>query len=134
VLEAYNTLVNPEARARYDTERAQAGSAPKVTTSEQQLLAKQNFVRGKMLVDENKPAEALNWLQNAVDIEPNKPEYQRLLAMVQAKNPRLRAEAEAHFLKPSSSTPPARTPTCSSDCSTGSSATSTRRSRAFASA
>jgi tetratricopeptide (TPR) repeat protein len=99
VLEAYNTLVSPEARARYDTERAQAGTAPKVTASDQQMLAKQNFVRGKMLVDENKPAEALKWLQNAVDIEPNKPEYQRLLASVQAKNPRLRAEAESHFLK-----------------------------------
>jgi len=99
VLEAYNTLVNPDARARYDTERAQAGAAPKVTTSDQATLAKQNFVRGKMLVDENKPAEALRFLQNAVDIEPNKADYQRLLASVQAKNPRLRREAESHFLK-----------------------------------
>ena len=99
VLEAYNTLGNPDARARYDTERAQAGFAPKVTTSDQAMLAKQNFVRGKMLVDENKPAEALKWLQNAVDIESNKPEYHRLLAQVQAKTPRLRAEAEVHFLK-----------------------------------
>ena len=85
--------------ARYDTERAQAGTAPKATASDQQMLAKQNFVRGKMLVDENKPAEALKWLQNAVDIEANKPEYHRLLAQVQAKNPRLRAEAEMHFLR-----------------------------------
>lgn len=99
VLEAYNTLASPDARARYDTERAQSGAAPKVTTSDQAMLAKQNFVRGRMLVDENKPAEALKFLQNAVDIEPNKPEYQRLLAQVQAKNPRLRREAEAHFLK-----------------------------------
>jgi len=99
VLEAYNTLVSPEARARYDTERAQAGGGPKITTSDQQMLAKQNFARGKMLVDENKPAEALKWLQNAVDIEPNKPQYQRLLALVLAKNPRLRGEAELHFIK-----------------------------------
>lgn len=99
VLEAYNTLVNPDSRSRYDAERAQAGSAPKITASDQQTLAKQNFVRGRMLVDENKPAEALKFLQNAVDIEPNKPEYQRLLATVQAKNPRLRRDAEIHFLK-----------------------------------
>jgi curved DNA-binding protein CbpA len=76
VLEAYHTLGSLEARARDDTERAQAGAAPKVATSDQQMLAKQNFVRGRMLVDENKPAEALKWLQNAVDVEPNKPEYQ----------------------------------------------------------
>src|SRR5262249_2193416 len=99
VLEAYNTLGSPDARARYDTERAQAGAAPKVTTSDQATLAKQNFLRGRMLMDENKPADALQLLQNSVDIEPNKPEYQRLLAQVQAKNPRLRREAEAHFLK-----------------------------------
>jgi len=99
VLEAYNTLVSPEARARYDTERAQSATAPRQASSDQQMMAKQNFVRGRMLVDENKPAEALKWLQNAVDVEPNKPEYQRLLALVQAKNPRLRREAEEHFLK-----------------------------------
>lgn len=99
VLEAYNTLFNPDSRSRYDAERASKGATAKQPASDQAILAKQNYLRGKALTDEGKPAEALKFLQNAVELEPNRPEYLRLLGTVQAKNPRLRMEAEATLLK-----------------------------------
>jgi tetratricopeptide (TPR) repeat protein len=67
--------------------------------ADQLTLAKGNFLRGRALVEEGKPAEALQFLQNAVDLDPNRPEYLRLLGAVQARNPRLRLEAEATLLK-----------------------------------
>jgi curved DNA-binding protein CbpA len=99
VLEAYNTLVNPDSRGRYDAERAAKGMGPKQPAGDQQALARVNFLRGRGLFEEGKPAEALRFLQNAVEIEPNRAEYQRLLGIVQSRNPRLRLEAEASLLK-----------------------------------
>ncbi len=58
-----------------------------------------NFLRGRSLFEEGKPAEALRFLQNAAEIEPNRAEYQRLLGIVQSRNPRLRLEAEASLLR-----------------------------------
>lgn len=98
VLEAYNTLIDPESRVRYDAERQAAAPTPK-PAADQQTLARQNFVRGRMLFDEGKMAEALGFLQNAVDGDPNRPEYLRLLGKVQARNPRLRSDAETSFLR-----------------------------------
>ena len=99
VLEAYNTLVNPDSRSRYEAERAANGHGPKQTLTSQQTLAKQNFLRGRALNEEGKLAEALRFLQNAVELDPNRGEYLRLLGTVQASNPRLRLDAEASLLK-----------------------------------
>ena len=99
VLEAYNTLTNPAERKRYDAERLAGAPASKQASADQAAFAKGNFLRGKTLSDEGKYAEALSWLQNAVDADPERPEYLRLLASVQGRNPRLRREAVENYKK-----------------------------------
>lgn len=99
VLEAYNTLIDPNARERYNAEHQAAPPTPKAAASDQHVLARQNFIRGRMLFEEGKMVEALGFLQNAADGDPNRAEYFRLLGNVQARNPRMRAEAESSFLR-----------------------------------
>lgn len=99
VLEAYRTLTDPAARERYDAERTTTGQAPKPTLSESQELARQNYLRGRALMEMGKMTEAVRFLQNAVDVEPNRADYRRVLAGAQAGNPRMRREAIENYLK-----------------------------------
>jgi curved DNA-binding protein CbpA len=99
ILEAYRTLTDQAARERYDTERRSAGQAPRQTRSDTQELARQNYLRGKALVEMGKMTDAVKFLQNAVDAEQNNADYRRTLASAQAGNPRLRREAIANYAR-----------------------------------
>ena len=99
VLEAYNTLLDPAERSRYDTERLSGAAVSKQAVSDQVAVGRANFFRARALVEEGKPSEALTWLLNAVEADPTRPEYFRLLASVQSRNPRMRQEAVATYKK-----------------------------------
>jgi curved DNA-binding protein CbpA len=99
ILNAYKELHDPAAREHYDRERLASGTGKKVTLSEQREMARQNFLRGRALLELGKKNEALQFLQNAVEMEPNHASYRRILADVLVQNPRVRREAEEHYLK-----------------------------------
>ena len=99
VLDAYRTLTDAEARARYDAQLLVGGTTQKATAAEQREVARQNFLRGRALVEMGKPADAVKFLQNAVDLDPSRGEYWRVLAQIQAGNPRMRREAEANYIR-----------------------------------
>ena len=99
VLEAYRTLTDRAARDRYDAERVASAQAPKPTLSDSQELARQNHLRGRALLELGKMTEAVKFLQNTVDVEPNRADYRRTLAGAQAGNPRLRKDALSNYLR-----------------------------------
>src|SRR5204863_6471151 len=72
---------------------------PRPTRSDTQELARQNHLRGRALVEMGKMTDAVKFLQNAVEVEPNNADYRRTLASAQAGNPRMRREAIANYLK-----------------------------------
>jgi curved DNA-binding protein CbpA len=99
VLDAYRTLTDSESRGRYDAQLLVGGTTQKVAAAEQREVARQNFLRGRALVEMGKPAEAVTFLQNAVDLDPGRGEYWRVLAQIQAGNPRMRREAEMNYIR-----------------------------------
>ncbi len=111
ITEAYATLSNGEARQRYDSEEAakadgRQNNGPADTTE----LARLNYRSGREHLDRGKLAEALGFFANACQQDPTKSEYFELLGATQARNPRLRKEAEQNLnkaieLAPSSARP-----------------------------
>jgi Flp pilus assembly protein TadD len=100
ITEAYNVLSEPGSRADYEALRAPvapptgSAPAPEPTVSQSpQELARLNYLRGKASVDQQKFVESLKFLENAVSLDPARPEYRLLLGLVQARNPHGRVEA-----------------------------------------
>jgi tetratricopeptide (TPR) repeat protein len=95
VTEAYNILVDPAQRRQYDEEIA-SRSAPKPAEPQQDkaYLARQNFARGKLLVERKQLHEAVRFFENAIELDPTKPEYYLELGRLLARNPRRRDDAE----------------------------------------
>lgn len=99
VTEAYNTLHDPAARAEYDAQllaASQEQTGPKV--SETAYLARQNYQRGRALVQQRRAQEALTFLENAVKLDGTVAEYRLDLGLLLARNARRREEAETHLL------------------------------------
>jgi len=103
ITEAYATLSRPPNRQEYDgTVTRQAGekvAAEIATSSAGAELARQNFLRGKALLENGDIVKALPFFEHAVEQDESKETYRRYLATVQSRNPRLRKEAESNFLK-----------------------------------
>ncbi len=101
ITEAYATLSKAENRAEYDKSLNQASAKPSAesTAASAAELARQNFLHGKALFEKNEMVKALPFFEHAVEQDTGKDEYHRYLALVQSRNPRLRREAEQHFLR-----------------------------------
>jgi tetratricopeptide (TPR) repeat protein len=99
VTEAYNTLIRPEARQEYDLQMAAPQSAADGAKSDTQYLARQNYVRAKALLERRHHTEAVRFLENAVRLDENVPEYRLELGILLSRNPRQREDAERHLLR-----------------------------------
>lgn len=98
VTEAYNTLSDAERRREYDESVLAGGEAgPKQT--EPAYVARQNFVRARALVQMRKWNDAVTFLENAVQLDGNQPEYSLELGLLLVRNPRRRSDAERHLLR-----------------------------------
>jgi curved DNA-binding protein CbpA len=98
ITEAYSTLSVQEARSRYDGERASRDHRPADKQGETGVLARENFRRGKEEMEHGRFNEALVFLMHACEQDPNRAEYFEYLGATQAKNPRLRRQAEESLL------------------------------------
>lgn len=98
VTEAYNTLADPELREHYDEELMIEGphvdDEPEADTSH---LARQNYMAAQSLVKRKQFRQAIKFLENALELEENVPEYHVEFGKVIALNPRRREEAEEHL-------------------------------------
>jgi curved DNA-binding protein CbpA len=99
ITEAYSTLSVQEARSRYDGERAARDHRPADKQSETGVLARENFRRGKEEMEHGRFNEALVFLMHACEQDPSRAEYFEYLGATQAKNPRLRRQAEESLLR-----------------------------------
>ncbi|HET8945847.1 MAG TPA: DnaJ domain-containing protein, partial [Candidatus Polarisedimenticolia bacterium] len=98
ITEAYATLSDHDARNYYDGELA-SHRGKEHTVSDTTDLARQNFRRGRDELDRGRFAEALSFLMHACEQDPNRAEYFEYLGAAQARNPRLRKQAEESLLK-----------------------------------
>ena len=102
ICEAYNTLLDKEARKKYEAVifgEAETFSSTGNEKLDKNTLARGNFYRGKKLFEEGKYNEALKFLENAVSLDPTRWEYYLQLGLTQSKNPRMRTEAIFSFKK-----------------------------------
>ena len=101
ITEAYATLSKPDSRTDYDKSLSQASDKPSAesTAASAAAVARQNFLHGRALFEKNEMVKALPFFEHAVEQDETKDEYHRYLAQVQSRNPRLRKEAEQHFLR-----------------------------------
>ena len=101
ITEAYATLSKPESRREYDKSLSQTGDKPssESTAASAAEVARQNYLHGRALYEKQEMVKALSFFEHAVEQDPGKEEYHRYLALVQSRNPRLRKEAERHFLR-----------------------------------
>jgi curved DNA-binding protein CbpA len=100
ITEAYSTLVNADLRQKYNEEAAaHAGNRRDDRPADTTELARQNFRHGREHLEHGRLAEALSSLQNACDQDPTRSEYFELLGTIEARNPRLRKQAEENLQK-----------------------------------
>jgi curved DNA-binding protein CbpA len=98
VTEAYNTLYDPERRAEHDRKRA--ADMPSTTAEPEQdkaHLARLNFARAKLLLGKGRRAEAVTFLENAVELDGMQALYLTTLGQLLVLNPRRRADAAQHL-------------------------------------
>ena len=60
-------------------------------------LAKENFAKAKILLDKKRYKDAVTFLENAVQLDNTKFEYQLELGRVLIRNPRRRQDAEQYL-------------------------------------
>jgi tetratricopeptide (TPR) repeat protein len=97
VTEAYNTLYDPDRRKSYDVERSEEQATE--ITQDTAELAKQNFKRARSLIAKGRFADAVPWLENAVQQDAPNASYRVELGKLMARNPRMRQEAEEHLIQ-----------------------------------
>lgn len=100
VTEAYNTLSDSSARRLYEQEIAAAASGRHgqgEPMHDAAYLARQNFLRAKVVLKRNQFQQAVTFLENAIQLEENVAEYHVELGTVLTRNPRRRDEAEEHL-------------------------------------
>lgn len=98
VTEAYNTLFDPELRQAYDDERtSEESKKEKEPEQDTAYLARENYARAKLLIDKRRYADAVTFLENAIQLAEGEATYHLALGQVLARNPRRRADAETHL-------------------------------------
>jgi curved DNA-binding protein CbpA len=98
VTEGYNTLADPELRKKYDQELLDAEQTTKEEPGhDSSHLARQNYTAAKALIKRGELRKAIKFLENAIDLEENVPEYHVEFGSVIARNPVRREEAEEHL-------------------------------------
>ena len=99
VTDAQHTLTNPEQRKQYDELLASKESqgASDEPQHDAGYLARQNFIRAKVLIQKGQYQPAVTFLENAIEQQENVPEYHMELGRVLTRNPRRREEAEQHL-------------------------------------
>lgn len=104
---AYETLIDKERLAEYQktvlTKSTSVSST--VSPSSSLLVAKENFLQGKSLINAQHYAEAIGYLKRAVRINPEDGDYHAYLGYAMSKTVQYRREAEEHFLKAIELTP-----------------------------
>jgi len=97
VTEAYNTLHDPSRRAEYDEQCAadEKQDAGQDTT----FLAQENFRHAKALISRGRFTDAVTSLENAIKLDALNAEYRLEFGLLLARNPRLRAKAEAQLIE-----------------------------------
>jgi curved DNA-binding protein CbpA len=98
VTDAYNTLIDPDRRAEYDRQLAEAG-AERTEQTDSAWLARQNLLRGKELAARNKYSEAAGFMENALKQDENNPEILTHLGKLLTLNPRRRKEGEDYIIR-----------------------------------
>lgn len=98
VTEAYNTLYDPTLRQHHDA-RLKADEKKTETEQDTGYLAKQNFLRGKVLAEKRRFNEALKFFENAVKLAPDQVEYRLEMGLLLTHNPRMRGECERNLLR-----------------------------------
>jgi tetratricopeptide (TPR) repeat protein len=98
---AYETLIDKERLDEYIktvfSKSNSVTSSPGPASSH--LVAKENFMQGKNLINAKHYAEAIGYLQRAVRIKPDDGDYHAYLGYAMSKTIQYRREAEEHFLK-----------------------------------
>ncbi len=98
VTEAYNTLYEPELRAAYDTKRGGTEETQRAEPEQDTAsLARQNYARAKILLGRGRHADAVTFLENAVELDGLQSLYHETLGEVLVRNPRRRVDAEQHL-------------------------------------
>jgi curved DNA-binding protein CbpA len=99
VTEAYNTLSHADLRAEYDDALAAPAADPEAKLSETSHLARQNYLRGKALLEKKRYAEAATFLENAARLDSTQAVYHLDLGVLLARNPRRRPDAERELIR-----------------------------------
>ncbi len=98
VTEAYNTLADTELRKEYDdglmSKDQRAQEEPEHDTTH---LARQNYLAAKSLIKRKQFRQAIKFLENAIELEENVPEYHVEFGSLIGLNPVRREEAEEHL-------------------------------------
>jgi tetratricopeptide (TPR) repeat protein len=100
VTEAYNTLYDPDTKRAYDLslDEGKRKEDEETAESDASFLARQNYLRGKALVEKKRLRDGMRFLENAVRLDQTQPEYYLTLGLLQAQNPRFRDQAEENLL------------------------------------
>jgi tetratricopeptide (TPR) repeat protein len=100
VTDAYNTLSSPERRSEYDQQLAALVREPAPTReSDTVRLARENYLRAKVLLQRGRHVEASTFLENAVKLDDTQAEYHMELGIQLVRNVRRREDAEHHLKK-----------------------------------
>jgi tetratricopeptide (TPR) repeat protein len=99
VTESYNTLFNPEQRRAYDQQRASGISKPAAEKQDTRYLAKQNYLRARVLIDKGRRTDAVQYLANAIQLDDSHAAYHLDLGRLLSGNPRRRSEAEELLIR-----------------------------------
>ena len=91
--QAERALADPEIRQGYDQTISEAGTVVAVdggsgVAAIQLEIARKNYLRARQLVEEEDYYPAYEMIRQAVEFDPEKPEYWILLSRIQRKNPK----------------------------------------------
>ncbi|MFQ6038679.1 MAG: DUF4388 domain-containing protein [Candidatus Aminicenantales bacterium] len=96
ITKAYNTLLDEEKRHEYEKHLDAPEEAARRNQTQE---AEKRFRQGKTLFNQGRYEEALVFLEQAIRLRRDKANYFLLLALIQAKLPMYRKEAEQSFLR-----------------------------------
>jgi curved DNA-binding protein CbpA len=99
VTEAYNTLIDSEARAGFDKLREAAHAPARESEQDTRYLAKQNAIAARAFIDKGRFTDAAKYLENAIQLDGTVATYHLELGQLLSGNPRRRADAEEHLLE-----------------------------------
>jgi DnaJ-domain-containing protein 1 len=102
VTEAYNTLYDPDLRREYNEMLESTFKKTEDTEkTDTRYLAKQNYLRGKELIEKRRFVDAVPFLENAVRMDDSQADYHYELGTLLVRNPRRKQDAEHHLFRTS---------------------------------